>query len=81
MEKIGFDACLFVFSGCYSMRLVLLDWIAKWAAISRRCGGLWEAWAADAISSRGMREGLQKIIWYIVMLIAANQFDQFFFFG
>jgi len=57
--------------------LVVLDWFTKWGVLSRCAGGFCIAWKTDVISSRGMREGLKKIIWYMVALIAAHQLEQF----
>jgi phage-related holin len=57
--------------------LVVLDWLTKWWALSKSVGGFWIAWRTDVISSRGMRDGLSKIFWYIVLLIAAHQLESF----
>lgn len=61
--------------------LVALDWLTKWGVISKNAGGFWIAWRTDAISSRGMRDGLRKIVWYMIALIAAHQLEQFTFLG
>lgn len=61
--------------------LVALDWLTKWGVISKDAGGFWTAWQTDAISSRGMRDGLKKIIWYMFALIAAHQLEQFSIMG
>ncbi len=57
--------------------LVALDWLTKWGVLSKEAGGFWAAWKTDVISSRGMRDGLRKITWYMVALIAAYQLGQF----
>lgn len=61
--------------------LVVLDWFTKWGGLSKQTGGFWTAWKTDVISSRGMRDGLRKIIWYMVALIAAYQLGQFSILG
>jgi phage-related holin len=61
--------------------LVVLDWLTKWGVLSKEAGSFLIAWRTDAISSRGMREGLKKIIWYISALIAAHQLEQFSILG
>jgi len=61
--------------------LVALDWVTKWGVISREAGGFWIAWKTDAINSHGMRDGLKKILWYMAILIAAHQLEQFSFLG
>ncbi|MBP2658762.1 MAG: Holin toxin secretion/phage lysis [Firmicutes bacterium] len=61
--------------------LVALDWLTKWGVLSKEAGGFWTAWRTDAISSRGMRDGLRKIIWYMAALIAAYQLGQFSMLG
>jgi phage-related holin len=61
--------------------LVALDWFTKWGVLSKETGGFGTAWKTDAISSRGMRDGLRKIIWYMAALIAAYQLGQFSILG
>jgi len=61
--------------------LVVFDCFTKWGALSGAANGFWTAWKTDAISSRGMRAGLKKIIWYMVILIAAHQLGQFSILG
>lgn len=61
--------------------LVSFDWLTKWGVLSKKVGGFWVAWKTGAISSRGMRDGLKKIIWYMVVLIAAHQLEQFSILG
>jgi phage-related holin len=53
--------------------LVCLDWLTKWAVLSRQAGGFWIAWKTDVISSQGMRDGLKKIVWYGITLIVGHQ--------
>ncbi len=53
--------------------LVCLDWLTKWAVLSRQVGSFWTAWKTDVISSQGMRDGLKKIVWYCVALIVGHQ--------
>lgn len=57
--------------------LVVADWLTKWGVLSKQAGGFWIAWKTDTISSRGMRDGLRKIIWYMIALITAHQLEQF----
>jgi phage-related holin len=57
--------------------LVGFDWLTKLGALSKQAGGFYVACKIDVISSRGMRGGLQKIIWYMIALIAAHQLEQF----
>ncbi len=57
--------------------LVILDWLTKWGVLSKEAGGFLVAWRTDAISSRGMRDGLKKIIWYMIALIASHQLELF----
>lgn len=57
--------------------LVILDCLTKWGVLSKAAGGFLKAWKTDTISSRGMRDGLKKIIWYMVAMIAAHQLEQF----
>ena len=66
----GALACLFV-----------LDWLTKWGVLSKAAGGFGIAWKTDVISSRGMREGVKKFIWYAIALVAAHQLEQFTLFG
>lgn len=61
--------------------LIVLDWLTKWWALSKESGGFKIAWETNVISSRGMREGLPKIFWYMVLLIAANQLESFSILG
>jgi len=61
--------------------LVALDWLTKWGMLSKDAGGFWTAWKTDVISSRGMRDGLRKIIGYMVALVAAHQLEQFSILG
>lgn len=61
--------------------LVALDSFSKWGMLSKEAGGFWTAWKTDVISSRGMRDGLRKTIWYMAALIAAHQLGQFSIFG
>jgi phage-related holin len=61
--------------------LVVMDWLTKWGVLSKKAGGFWIAWKTDVISSRGMREGLKKIFWYMAVLIAAHQLEQFSILG
>lgn len=61
--------------------LVVFDWITKWWVLSREAGGFWIAWKTDVISSRGIRAGLAKILWYMILLIAAHQLEQFSILG
>lgn len=57
--------------------LVTFDWITKLAALSKPVGGFWIAWKTDVINSEGMRNGLTKIILYMIALIVAHQLEQF----
>jgi phage-related holin len=57
--------------------LVVFDTITKWGALAKQAGGFCIAWKTDVINSRGMRDGLMKIIGYMIALIVAHQLEQF----
>lgn len=57
--------------------LMAVDWLTKWGVLSKEAGGFWRAWKTDVISSRGMRSGIHKLVWYMAVLIAAHQLEQF----
>lgn len=61
--------------------LVVLDWLTKWGVLSKEAESFLKAWQTDIINSRGMRDGLKKIIWYMFALIAAHQLEQFSIIG
>lgn len=61
--------------------LVVVDWFTKWGVLSQEADGFWIAWKTNSISSQGMRDGLKKIIWYMVVLTVAHQLEQFSILG
>jgi phage-related holin len=57
--------------------LVVLDFITKICALSKEVGGFSTAWKTDVISSEGMKQSIQKGLWYMALLIVARQMEQF----
>lgn len=81
--KIVFSICFSWLFGEYNAGmgalacLIVVDRVTKWGVISKELGGFWIAWKKDAIKRSILREGIKKIIGYMIALIAAHQLEQF----